>query len=105
MARGARESLDWNYQPYPSDFLYFKTHDYAFYDDLPDGIEVPADYYHVDYHAPITVILARAATKNTYNRWWGNRTFRYVAVSFRSWSGDIVWTNFSRHGVVWMQLP
>ena len=38
------------------------TNDHAFYDDFPDGIEVPADYYHVDYHALITVIQARAAT-------------------------------------------
>lgn len=92
----------WNYQPNSGDKFYFKTHDHAFYDDFPDGIEVSADSYQVDYHAPISVISARAATKNTYHHGLGNRVFRYVAVSFRSGSGDIIWTNFSRNGFVWM---
>ena len=102
MARVARESLDCGIiNPIPVTSS-ISRHTIMLYDDFPDGIEVSADSYQVDYHAPISVISARAATKKTYHHGLGNRVFRYVAVSFRSGSGDIIWTNFSRNGFVWM---
>ena len=104
--KGAKGKLIlWNYQPCPGDELYFKTDDHSFYDDFPNGMEVSADYYHVDYHAPIYVIQARAATMTRYHRRLGKRTFRYVAVMFQSRSNDLVWTTFSRNGVVWLRIP
>ena len=94
------------YQPNHGDVLYFiPKHDNAFYDSFPDGKEVNSKYHQIDYNQTIMVILSMSDTLNTDHDWHGPRTFKYVAVSFRPGSGYIVWTDFSRNGVVWIRFP
>ena len=94
-----------NYEPKPGDVLYFHpSRRHAFYDNFPDGDQVDADYYEIDLEKSITVEQTSSAKLDTQHPWWGQRTMKYVAVSFRSNSGSIVWTNFSRQGTIWMRF-
>ena len=95
-----------SYEPWPGDKLYFHTSkDHAFYNSFPDGYKVDAAWYQIDLDEPVTVDQVSSKPFYTEHPYHGPRWQTFVAVSFYSGSGHIVWTNFSRNGILWMQFP
>ena len=95
-----------NYMPKAGDMLYFhpsKRH--AFYDAFPCGNQIEADDLEINLDHPIYVVETSSATLDVENTWWGPRKMDYVAVSFVTVSGQVVWTNLSRNGTLWMRMP
>ena len=95
-----------NYMPKAGDMLYFhpsKRH--AFYDAFPSGNKIEADDLEINLDHPIYVVETSSATLDTEHTWWGSRKMDYVAVSFVTVSGQVVWTNLSRNGTLWMRIP
>ena len=94
------------FEPLPGDVLHFHpSKDHAFYNSFPDGDVVNAKYYQIDLDGPITVLQTSSKALDTDHPWHGPRRQKFVSVSFKTGSGHIAWTNFSRNGVLWLRFP
>ena len=104
--RGKGKLRKGNYMPKAGDMLYFhpsKRH--AFYDAFPSGNQINVDDLEINLDHPIYVVETSSATLDTEHTWWGSPKMDYVAVSFVTVSGQVVWTNLSRNGTLWMRIP
>ena len=94
-----------SYEPLRGTVLYFHpSKDHAFYDSFPAGYLVDAAWFQIDLDKPFLVEQTMSKALDTDHHWWGRRKQQFVSVSFKTGSGHIVWTNFSRNGVLWMRI-